>query len=649
MSGIDPAIGGTPAPYGRACLNCARAKCRCIYRTSDAGPDASCERCYRLKKNCEPSQTVRKRNGRRQVGSRTAQLEEKLEDLVSLLRNQNQNHNASVKPPAGANTSSVAPHEHSPPRDIWVNTPDPSYGDAAGSGSNDDRNSVRSPLGPQSAAGIFNSSFTVGLFNHQSSTVPIPISSMIQHPWMPSTIREAEEQLALFRDEYLLLFPCVYIPPDMSSEQLRAEKPFTWFTIMMMTCQTSSVQFGMGAVWQRIISQKIVVEHEKNLDLLQGMVIFLSWSQYHKKDKPYLAIFSQIAISQVYDLQLNKLQGDPGFNCFKPSTFNQYMYPRPRTMEDRRTVVACWYITSQIAFTLKKIDGLRWTSHLNDCMNYLNEHPEWHGDRLLSAQVRIQLLIDQAAADGQTTGMPPYYQLSALTSPVEAVKKQLAHLAPGILDNEMIRIHLLYAEVALLENGLSRTPYNPKKPDLRRYEILSRTADAVRNWFAEWWSLSDQYFTALSFSMWCQLAHNLMSLYKITTLDEPGWDRSAVRRDIDLLDICERIGGDMNTAAALRAQKQPDLIASPPGTVPTDTDIFSACSRMMLTMKNVWSAELAALDMPDDVADPQLSADKLPPPTAVNGFVDNITTGPLAVPMDFIDDAWLNMFNVSWE
>jgi hypothetical protein len=34
------AANGTPAPYGRACTNCARAKCRCIYRPG--GSD--CER-----------------------------------------------------------------------------------------------------------------------------------------------------------------------------------------------------------------------------------------------------------------------------------------------------------------------------------------------------------------------------------------------------------------------------------------------------------------------------------------------------------------------------------------------------------------------------------------------------------------------------
>ncbi len=39
MEVADPSTGdsdaatGTPAPYGKACTNCARAKCRCLYRS----------------------------------------------------------------------------------------------------------------------------------------------------------------------------------------------------------------------------------------------------------------------------------------------------------------------------------------------------------------------------------------------------------------------------------------------------------------------------------------------------------------------------------------------------------------------------------------------------------------------------------------
>lgn len=35
----NPSPKGIPAPYGRACTNCARAKCRCIYEVEGAGCD----------------------------------------------------------------------------------------------------------------------------------------------------------------------------------------------------------------------------------------------------------------------------------------------------------------------------------------------------------------------------------------------------------------------------------------------------------------------------------------------------------------------------------------------------------------------------------------------------------------------------------
>src|SRR5687768_4134419 len=75
----------SPAPsagYGRSCTNCSRAKCKCILR-----PDGQiCERCHRLRKDCQPMVSSRKRTVKKSSSSRTAQLEEKLDDLVSILR-----------------------------------------------------------------------------------------------------------------------------------------------------------------------------------------------------------------------------------------------------------------------------------------------------------------------------------------------------------------------------------------------------------------------------------------------------------------------------------------------------------------------------------------------------------------------------------
>ncbi|KAG0159270.1 hypothetical protein PDIDSM_6792 [Penicillium digitatum] len=71
-------LAGTPAPYGRACINCSRAKCKCIIPATGTG----CERCQPLNKECRPAQTIRKRN-KQPSGSNTAHLEAKLDWIMS--------------------------------------------------------------------------------------------------------------------------------------------------------------------------------------------------------------------------------------------------------------------------------------------------------------------------------------------------------------------------------------------------------------------------------------------------------------------------------------------------------------------------------------------------------------------------------------
>lgn len=134
-----------------------------------------------------------------------------------------------------------------------------------------------------------------------------------------------------------------------------------------------------------------------------------------------------------------------------------------------------------------------------------------------------------------------------------------------------------------------------------------------------------------------------MSLYKLSVLDEPAWDRAALRHDIDVIEVCDRIIRDMDAAGAYRRQSRPEPTTTTPSQLSPDTDMFTACSRMIIAMRNGWASELGAPQI-----DPNGPAPNGPPYD--NGFVDNITTGPMAVPTSFLDDTWLtDIFNISWE
>ena len=67
-----------------------------------------------------------------------------------------------------------------------------------------------------------------------------------------------------------------------------------------------------------------------------------------KNWKPFCSLFSQLAMTMVFELGLNKSMKDlPGVDCLSP--FDQRKYPKlstVRTMEERRALLGCFLITS---------------------------------------------------------------------------------------------------------------------------------------------------------------------------------------------------------------------------------------------------------------------------------------------------------------
>jgi hypothetical protein len=180
----------------------------------------------------------------------------------------------------------------------------------------------------------------------------------------------AEEQLDTFRRAFLPMFPFVHVPATLKASSLRRERPFLWLNIMALTTKMVSQQFAMEDTIWRIISQRVMVQHLADMDLLLGVVCFASWSHYFKKDKPFMTMITQVAVSLACELGL---QGEVSFNCsvllssrsidsvsanvgpFKvpvrsnkrsKSATQGEQQPRKRTIEERRTILAVFHLTS---------------------------------------------------------------------------------------------------------------------------------------------------------------------------------------------------------------------------------------------------------------------------------------------------------------
>ncbi|KAK3903975.1 transcriptional regulator WAR1 [Staphylotrichum tortipilum] len=612
---------GTPAPYGRACTNCARAKCRCIYRPE--GTD--CERCHRLSKQCVPSVSVRKRNAKRAHVSRAAQLEAKLEDLVTLLRHQTvPGVDKPISPGAtacNASASTPASTVHSATSQSAASSPPPGTTPVLISHPPDGAHGKPLP------APIARASVPRSIADPLAADTP----SMPSCIYFPTPV-EAAENLLTFRKFMLIFLPFSHLPDTMTSEGLKETYPFLWFSIMTVTCKHVDRRLVMSEAVKKFVAQKMVIDHEKSLDLLLGLIAMLGWTHYHlKREKPILSLFACLAQSLVFDLGLNKIPTESHLSaCLKLPYLHHPV--REKTLEERRAVLACFLLTSQIAYSIKRLDALTWTSHMDECLQALSQRQEWEGDDLLVAQVKVQLIVEQLtrATTQAPDGVPPAYALSALRTQLHSIKAQLP---PHLQQNDTILSGISYTELAICEVAItkSKTVLNGAMSDMQRYEAMEACLGAVSDWFDRHFSIPSYVYIGMTFSYWWGMAHCLLTLYRLSILDDPGWDRRAVRNRIDLLAILDRLKAGFDEVAVQRRRDAGPTV---------EEDSFYKFSKMATSMKHSWAPELAAGGAPAPSA----------PMAAAGPFIDS-TAGGLAAQFFPPDDseAWIaGLFDVNW-
>ncbi len=89
---------------------------------------------------------------------------------------------------------------------------------------------------------------------------------------------EADMMLQTFRREMQPLLPFVVTLPSMTFIELRQEKPLLVLAIMMVSCRHDQIrQTAIAKKLRELISHKMLIQGERNLDILQCLLVYLSW------------------------------------------------------------------------------------------------------------------------------------------------------------------------------------------------------------------------------------------------------------------------------------------------------------------------------------------------------------------------------------
>jgi hypothetical protein len=212
-------------------------------------------RCHRLGKQCNPSTQVRKR-GRAPNGGpipRRARLEDKLDDLVSLLQAQHSGKPSTALPDIPRASSIVPFSTNSQFDSMLMDT---------------------SPISTRPA--IPTPPFTAGSQTSTRTTSSPMFGSASSHS-LEMVTPDAETVLREFRIKHLESFPFVYLPECISAEEVQRRWPFLWQNIQALFNRSVEPPGALSLQIRETLARRVVVEGERSTDLLAGLLTHVSW------------------------------------------------------------------------------------------------------------------------------------------------------------------------------------------------------------------------------------------------------------------------------------------------------------------------------------------------------------------------------------
>jgi hypothetical protein len=139
------------------------------------------------------------------------------------------------------------------------------------------------------------------------------------------TLETAQILLNRFQPRATQEFSFVMIPSSTTLHSLRHDTAFLFLAVAAaMAFDNPPLQMQLGNEFREQTFRRILYQGEKSLELLQGLLIYAAWySYFHRRNENQISLFSQLCVSLVYDLGLEKC--DCSQQQDKPSLRNTKM------------------------------------------------------------------------------------------------------------------------------------------------------------------------------------------------------------------------------------------------------------------------------------------------------------------------------------
>ncbi|RDW83663.1 Zn(II)2Cys6 transcription factor [Aspergillus mulundensis] len=494
-----------------ACEKCRGLKVKCV-RVVEGQP---CVKCTKTKSQCiirEPRQRVRQSRAK----PRLAELESKITDLLGLLSQPNEANSVEENvmiADDGRFTSPVQPAGIDQGQlDAEYPTPDDTDLDFV--------QMLDSTTGKDSAM--------------TWSTPTSTDSSWVTDLGLSMTA--LDQLLDDFRG-MASYFPFVVIPSGWTAASMAEDRPFLLLSAVASASSTySNLQRALVEELKGILSHRVVMAGEKDLDLLQGLLVHLAWFHFYLDPRSQQTYqYLQLAIGMVVDLRLDKKIADLMENDAIPSDLDSH--------EICRAYLGCYYLSSTMATATSKPDNFSFSEHILSCARMLQQDHKFPTDDLMYPTIKLQQF---------TWEVRDTYQLGSIATNWSHPDRFMARLQEwwSTLSEDTQRAVSGYraAKIRIYEMGLvyrygqrKRAPANvstqPTAPARSTVNHnLIQSLICAKEYLDAFLVMTQREYNKLPLSAWYQLILAIIVLYRLSVglPDYPNWDREIAQDTVKL-------------------------------------------------------------------------------------------------------------------
>lgn len=333
--------------------------------------------------------------------------------------------------------------------------------------------------------------------------------------------------------------PFVILSPGTKLSDLLTCKPFTLQAITAVVhFHDTTKQQVLVKELVRQVSERMLINGEKSMDLLQGLLIFLTWCNLHLfLPQNYINIL-HLAMALTIDLNIDRFPGQ----CEKAAldaAQRAHGVPQPAKIvsnDERRAVLSVYYLTSQAFTSFRKVDTLNWTPWLAACLDALGRAQEYESDASLVQLVRMQRIMHEAMSVEYGHASVQSYASSFLDG-LDSIKIKSGKGAMAMV----LRLQQACTRTAMWECSLPTisTGGAEEKNTPQRLHDMWKCIEAVRAYIDVYIHLPVVDYLTVPFGVFAQFAYIFVVIVRATSIEMDGWDVEALREFVDFSTLME--------------------------------------------------------------------------------------------------------------